>query len=213
MRRALPHRSRRTVGAWCFVDHVGPAQVTDEWGLQVGPHPHIGLHTVTWMLAGQQLHRDSLGSEQTLRPGQLNLMTAGAGVVHAEETLDYRGPVAGVQLWVAQPEATRHGEAGFEHHAELPRAELAALTATVLVGRLGDQESKARADTPLIGLDLEVRPGRTELPLDAGFEHAVVVLDGALALDGRPLAPGSLGYLGTGAPSSPWRRARPRERS
>src|SRR5687767_15603546 len=83
VRRALPRRGRRTVGAWCFVDHLGPAKVTEEDPVEVGPHPHIGLHTVTWLLAGEQLHRDSLGSEQTIRPGELNLMTAGRGVVHA----------------------------------------------------------------------------------------------------------------------------------
>ena len=196
VRRALPKRTRRTVGAWCFLDQLGPAQVTDEWGLEVGPHPHTGLQTVTWLVAGQQLHRDSLGTEQTIRPGQLNLMTAGRGVAHAEETLEYRGPVHGVQLWVAQPDATRAGDPDFEHHADLPQAELDALTATVLVGRFAGEESKARADTPLVGLDLQVRAGRSLLPLQRDFEHAVVVLDGEIALDGQPVRPGALAYLG-----------------
>jgi redox-sensitive bicupin YhaK (pirin superfamily) len=120
--RALPRKGRRTVGAWCFADHMGPADVTENSGLDVGPHPHIGLQTVTWLIDGQVLHRDSLGSEQVITPGQLNLMTAGGGVSHAEEaTGHYRGTLEGIQLWVAQPNATRFGGAAFEHHTDLPQ--------------------------------------------------------------------------------------------
>src|SRR3954447_15031493 len=104
VRRALPRRSRRTVGAWCFADHLGPAATTENEGLDIGPHPHIGLQTVTWLLDGQVLHRDSLGSEQVISPGQLNLMTSGHGVAHAEETTGtYVGRLHGIQLWVALP--------------------------------------------------------------------------------------------------------------
>lgn len=197
VRRALPNRRRRTVGAWCFVDHLGPALLDERTAVEIGPHPHTGLSTVTWLVDGAQVHRDSLGTEQLIRPGQLNLMTAGGGVAHAEESLEYRGPIAGVQLWVAQPETTRHGDPGFEHHAELPRLELGAGTATVLVGRLADAESKARADTPLLGVDLALRRGSTTVPLEREHEHAVVVLDGAVQLDGdRVVEPGALAYLG-----------------
>src|SRR3954447_8434816 len=120
VRRVLPRRTRRTVGAWCFADHMGPEQVTETAGLDIGPHPHMGLHTVTWLIDGAVLHRDSLGSEQVIRPGQLNLMSAGHEVAHAEEAVDtYRGTMQGVQLWVAQPASTRDGAAAFEHHAEL----------------------------------------------------------------------------------------------
>src|SRR5919109_702671 len=92
VRRALPRRARRTVGAWCFVDHMAPARVTETRGLDIGPHPHIGLQTVTWLVAGEVLHRDGLGSEQLIQPGQLNLMSAGHGLAHAEEaTGRYRG--------------------------------------------------------------------------------------------------------------------------
>jgi quercetin 2,3-dioxygenase len=199
VRRVLPSRPRRTVGAWCFVDQLGPAILDEQLAVEIGPHPHTGLQTVTWLTAGAQVHRDSLGSEQLVRPGQLNLMTAGGGVAHAEESLEYRGPVAGVQLWVAQPEATRHGPADFEHHADLPQVDLGPATGTVLVGRLGETESKARADTPLLGVDLALRPGTTVVPLPAGHEHAVVVLEGAARLDGdRPVEPGVLAYLGPG---------------
>src|SRR4051812_32435180 len=135
--RALPRRTRRTVGAWCFVDLFGPATVDENGGVDIGPHPHIGLHTVTYLLDGQVLHRDSLGSEQVIRRGQATLMPAGRGVVHAEEpTGHYRGTMQGVQLWVAQPDETRNGDPAFEHLAELPTVEVGTTRATVLVGTL-----------------------------------------------------------------------------
>ncbi len=199
VRRALPQRTRRTVGAWCFADHMGPADVTEGAGLDVGPHPHIGLQTVTWLLDGQALHRDTLGSEQVISPGQLNLMTAGDAVAHAEEaTGHYRGTLEGIQLWVALPEGTRHGPAAFEHHADLPQAALAgAGTATVLVGTFDAVTSPARHDTDLVGVDLDLRSA-AELPLDPAHEHAFVVLRGSAAVDGEPLLPGRLGYVAPG---------------
>jgi quercetin 2,3-dioxygenase len=137
VRRALPNRARRTVGAWCFADHFGPANLSEQRRPDIGPHPHMGLQTVTWLLDGELVHRDSIGSERPIHPGQLNLMTAGHGVAHAEEaTSGYRGPVHGVQLWVAQPSATRDGPPAFEHHRELPHVEVGNGTATVLVGEL-----------------------------------------------------------------------------
>jgi len=194
VRRALPHRARRTVGAWCFVDHMTPHAAN---GPGVGPHPHIGLHTVTWLLEGELVHRDSLGTEQPIRPGQLNVMSAGRGIAHAEETAVRGARHHGVQLWVAQPEATRWSEPAFAHHAELPQVDLGGATGTVLVGTLDGATSPARADTPLVGVDLAVT-GRAELALDPTFEHAVVVLDGHLTVDGTALAPGQLGYLAPG---------------
>ena len=199
VRRALPRRRRRTVGAWCFADHIGPADVTETRGLDIGAHPHTGLQTVTWLLDGEVLHRDSLGSEQVVAPGQLNLMTAGQGVSHSEESTGrYRGRLEGLQLWVAQPSSTRAGEAAFEHHAELPRIELGRAVATVLVGELAGVASPARHDTPLVGVDLALSEGTTALPLQRGWEHALVVLRGAVGLDGRVVEPGQLAYLGEG---------------
>ncbi|MFL6136642.1 MAG: pirin family protein [Frankiaceae bacterium] len=208
VRRALPRRARRTVGAWCFVDHFGPALVDPGAPVEIGPHPHAGLQTVTWLAEGEQVHHDSLGSEQPIRPGQLNLMTAGAGVAHAEESLDYRGAVHGVQLWVAQPEATRHGPPAFEHHRELPQTGLGAVVATVLVGRFAGLTSAARTDTPLVGVDLRAGAGVAVLPLEPAHEHALVVLAGALSIRGEAasggstgapvVGPGTLAYLGVG---------------
>jgi redox-sensitive bicupin YhaK (pirin superfamily) len=199
VRRALPKARRRTVGAWCFVDHFGPLAVGPDGGIDIGPHPHTGLSTVTYLLDGEVLHRDSLGSEQVIRPGQLNLMTAGSGLSHAEEpTGHYRGTMHGVQLWVAQPEATRHGAPSFEHHGALPQLALARADATVLVGSFAGATSPARADTPLLGVALDLAPGATAVPVDAAYEHLLVVLDGVLVLDDRPVQPGQSGYLGPG---------------
>ena len=157
VQRALPRRGRRTVGSWCFADVMGPA---DAAAVGIGPHPHIGLQTVTWLLAGELLHLDSLGSEQPIRPGQLNLMTAGHGVAHAEESPGSR-PLHGIQLWIAQPEATRHDEPAFEHHADLPGTELPGCEVTVLVGDLAGARSPARCDTEHVGAELRLqRVGR-----------------------------------------------------
>jgi quercetin 2,3-dioxygenase len=199
VRRALPRRRRRTVGAWCFADHMGPAEVEGTTGIGVGPHPHMGLQTVTWLARGEVLHRDSLGSEKLIRPGQLNLMTAGNGVAHAEEgTGTYRGEVEGLQLWIAQPERTRHGPPAFEHHGELPAVELEGAVGTVVIGELAGVRSPARHDTELLGADLALPIGRTDLPLDARFEHALIVLHGVAGVDGTSLTPGHLAYLGRG---------------
>jgi quercetin 2,3-dioxygenase len=201
VRRALPRRTRRTVGSWCFADHFGPAPSPP--GMAIGPHPHTGLHTVTWLVEGALLHRDSLGSEQPIRPGQLNLMTAGHGVAHAEETPG-REPSRqhGIQLWVAQPEGTRHGPPAFEHHADLPVVGLGAARVTVLVGALAGAASPARTDTPLLGAEIVTGGhGTVPLPLDPAFEHALVVLDGTLAVGDTAVRPGALAYLGRGRES------------
>ncbi len=199
VRRALPRRRRRTVGPWCFADHMGPAPITETSGLEIGPHPHTGLHTITWLLSGRVLHQDSLGTEQLIAPGQLNLMTAGRGVSHSEEAIRAdRGTLQGVQLWVAQPEGTRFGEPAFAHHAELPRVELDRSELTVLAGTLAGATSPARQDTPLVGVDAVLHAGSSTWPLRADFEHGLVVLDGAVAVDGRPVREGRFAYLGLG---------------
>jgi redox-sensitive bicupin YhaK (pirin superfamily) len=127
-------------------------------------------------------------------------MTAGRGVAHAEEGTEAGagGPKHGIQLWVAQPESTRHGDPAFEHHAELPRVELDHGQASVLVGTFAGTTSPARADTDHLGAQLDLRPGTTTVPLEPAHEHALVVLDGAIQVDGEVVAPGALAHLGTG---------------
>ena len=158
MRRLLPLRQRRSVGAWCFVDHYGPASVDGVAGMQVPPHPHIGLQTVTWLLAGTVLHRDSLGSEQLIRPGQLNLMTAGRGIAHSEESPEDHDPwLHGVQLWLALPDAHRQVAPDFEHHAELPAVRLGGLDATVFAGSLAGVTSPARVFSGVVGAEISAQ--------------------------------------------------------
>ncbi|HVX20112.1 MAG TPA: pirin family protein [Acidimicrobiales bacterium] len=197
--RYFPRRGRATVGAWCFVDYYGPDDVDGRPGMRVGPHPHTGLQTVTWLLAGEVVHRDSLGNVQPIRPGQLNLMTAGSGIAHAELSPDpHPRWLHGVQLWVALPDAHRHVPAAFEHHADLPVADLGAAQATVLVGDLAGARSAATTYSALVGADVRVAgPDRAALPLQPDFEHALLVVDGAVTVDGsRPLPAGACVYLG-----------------
>lgn len=195
--RALPLKTRRLVGPWCFFDAYGPLSFAGKKAMNVAPHPHIGLQTVSWLFAGEVLHHDSLGFEALARPGQLNLMTAGAGIAHSEQTPPGNsGRLYGVQLWVALPDGERHRPPSFEHHWELPVIEPGGGRARLFMGELAGERSPARAFSPLVGAELEVR-GRLALPLNPVWEHALVLIEGALELDGRQLAPGALHYLGT----------------
>jgi redox-sensitive bicupin YhaK (pirin superfamily) len=120
--RALPIRQRRLVSAWCFLDRFGPLSFSDAKPMDVAPHPHIGLQTLSWLLQGEVVHNDSLGSEALLRPGGVNLMTSGGGVAHAEETpRKNSGLLNGVQLWIALPDTYRNGQASFQHIDEVPK--------------------------------------------------------------------------------------------
>ena len=193
--RVLPQRALPTVGAWCFLDQWGPQR--DDMG--VLPHPHTGLQTVTWPFAGQIHHRDSLGSDVVIHPGQLNLMTSGRGISHSEFSLGDRPLLHGLQLWVALPADAATVEPGFEQHGELPRHETGGLAATVFLGALGDAASPATTYTPLVGAQLDVAAGTAvTIPLRGDFEHAVLVIDGALEVAGTPVGPGPLLYLGIG---------------
>ncbi len=194
--RTLPSRALPTIGAWCFVDHFGP---TDE-AMTVLPHPHTGLQTVTWPLSGEIRHRDSLGSDVVLRPGELNLMTSGDGVSHSEFSVDSPAgeQMHGVQLWVALPDADRRGPAGFDHHAELPRIEADGWSATVLIGEFGGRRSAATVFSPLVGVELRLRAGTHELPLDPSFEHGLLAVDAPIAVDGVGVDHRLLRYLAQG---------------
>jgi redox-sensitive bicupin YhaK (pirin superfamily) len=199
IRRALPSRQRRMVGAWCFLDQAGPVTYGAGQGLRVGPHPHIGLQTFTWMIDGEIMHRDSLGYEQVIRPGQVNLMTAGRGIVHAEDAVtDDPGRLLAAQLWIALPDAERHREPSFHHYPELPVLEWGGFTVTLLAGTAFGQTAPAVIFSPLVGVDLACAgPAETLVPLNPAFEHAVLVLSGALEVEGETLEPGTLLYLGT----------------
>jgi redox-sensitive bicupin YhaK (pirin superfamily) len=198
--RTLPGRERRMVGAWCFLDYYGPEDITGTRGMRVPPHPHTGLQTVSWLLAGEVLHRDSLGSVQLIRPGQLNLMTAGHAISHSEESPADHSPVLhGVQLWVALPDHARRMDPAFAHHPDLPVLRDGAAAVTVVMGELAGAASPARCHTPLVGAEATFDgAGTLRLPVDPDFEYAVLALAGAVEVDGVPLTPGPLLYLGTG---------------
>ncbi len=200
VRRLLPLRLRRSVGAWCFVDHYGPMSVDGVAGMQVPPHPHIGLQTVTWLFTGNVLHRDSLGSEQMIRPGQLNLMTAGRGIAHAEESPAEHDPeLHGVQLWVALPDAHRGVDPAFEHHADLPGTRAGGFGVTVFMGALAGASSPATAFSAIVGAELTApEQARTGLALAREFEHVIFVVDGSAEVAGTLLHPGHLLYLPPG---------------
>ena len=204
VRRALPHRLRRRVGAWCFLDHYGPVTLAaQDAGMRVGPHPHIGLQTVSWLYEGAVLHRDSLGSLQLIEPGQLNLMTAGVGISHAEESpAGHPAGLHGLQFWIALPENRRHGAAAFDHHPTLPQIARDGLAMTLIIGEGLGERSPAKVYSDMVGLDLVCADtGSRRLPLDPTFEHAVFLIEGEMTLEGQPMAPGTLYYLGVGRDS------------
>lgn len=197
IRRALPNRHRRTVGAWCFLDHAGPMEFAAGGGMHVGPHPHIGLQTFTWMIEGEVVHRDSLGNEQVITPGQVNLMTAGAGIAHAEDSVPGRaGKLHAAQLWIALPEGQRRRPPAFRNYPHLPLIEAAGFSVRVLAGSAFGQTSPAEVYSPLVGLDVSATgPAALAVPLTPSFEHAALVLAGAVSVAGEALAPGTLLYF------------------
>lgn len=204
VRRTLPHKTHRMVGAWCFLDHYGPDDIKETGGMWVPPHPHTGLQTVTWLFEGLGRHTDSLGSDQLIRPGQLNVMTAGHGICHAEVSPDDAPRLLhGVQLWVALPDADRNSTpADFVHLADLPVFEDGGAMVTVMTGSLAGHSSSAPAFSPLVGAEIRLRAGASvELPLETGFEHAVLAVDGDVAVDGTTVERHRLAYLGEGADS------------
>jgi redox-sensitive bicupin YhaK (pirin superfamily) len=196
--RALPRRKRRMVGAWCFLDRYGPVSFSSEKPMDVAPHPHIGLQTVSWLTEGEIVHHDSLGYEALMHAGQLNLMTAGRGIAHSEETPRINsGTLSGVQLWVALPSGQRDMAPEFDHYASLPVLDFAGGTITLITGTLLGHSSPAKTFTPIVGADIALRDQPMVLPLNPDFEHALFVLLGNVALDGRPIEGSALHYLGT----------------
>ncbi|MFE9364462.1 pirin family protein [Streptomyces sp. NPDC006978] len=207
VRRLLPNLGRRMVGAWAFVDHYGPDDIADEPGMQVPPHPHMGLQTVSWLHDGEVLHRDSLGSLQQIRPRELGLMTSGRAISHSEESpKPHARFLHGAQLWVALPDAHRHVEPHFQHHTDLPAVTAPGLTATVILGELDGAASPGTAYTPIVGADLALTAGaEARLPLDPDFEYAVLSMSGEAQVDGVPVVAGSMLYLGCGRTELPLR--------
>ena len=196
VRRTLPNMSRSFVGAWCFIDHYGP----DEGAcMDVPPHPHTGLQTVSWLFSGEIEHRDSGGVHAMVRPGQVNLMTSGYGIAHSEVSTHSRAALHGVQLWVVLPEGSADLTREFQHHEPGLDAPAAGVAARTFIGRLGDAVSPVHTETPLLGSEIILAPGATwEAPVEAGFEHGVLVDTGVVDFDGVRLDPSVLGVRDAG---------------
>lgn len=187
------------VGAWCFLDHAGPVQFAPDKGLHVGAHPHIGLQTFTWMIEGEVIHRDSLGHEQIVRPGQVNLMTAGRGIAHTEDSVADGTRLHAAQLWIALPDAQAQCAPAFDHYPELPQWHEGGFALTLLAGSLLGRTAPTQVHTPLLGLDVSsTGPAQVRLPLQAGFEYGVMVLRGQATVAGQAVQPHELLYFAPG---------------
>ena len=198
VRRTLPQRGRSLIGAWCFADHYGPDDVTANGGMDVAPHPHTGLQTVSWLFAGEVEHRDSLGTHELIRAGELNLMTSGYGICHSEVSTPATTVLHGVQLWVALPDAHRDRARDFQHYAP-PAADLGGATARVFLGALAGLESPVKTYSPLLGAEIVLpAQARLSLPVEPAYEHGVLVDAGPVSMSGTRLRPAELGYLPPG---------------
>ena len=198
VRRALPSARTRMVGPFIFFDHFGPAEFRAGTGLDVRPHPHIGLATVTYLFDGEIVHRDSLGTAAAIKPGEVNWMTAGRGIVHSERTgADKRAsgsPIHGLQMWVALPASKEEMEAGFAHHetAEFPMVKDNGKTVRVVVGSLYGASSPVPVVHETMFADVHLAAGAT-LPIDASHEErALYLVSGTLDIAGDRFAPGQL---------------------
>lgn len=188
IKRALPSRHKRMIGAWCFLDHAGPVSFPQGDGLDVGPHPHIGLQTFTWMIEGTLMHTDSIGSKQLIRPKQVNLMTAGQGISHTEVAPEQETHMHAAQLWIALPDAKRNMPSRFDHYPELPVVSRDGGEFTVLVGEFLETRSPVEVHSPLLAVDLTAAETvRTRLQLNPAFEYGFMALEGTAHINQHEL--------------------------
>lgn len=198
VRRTLPQRERSLIGAWCFVDHYGPDDVAETGGMVVPPHPHTGLQTVSWLFEGEVEHRDSAGHHAMVRPGEVNLMTAGRGISHSEVSPATTTRLHGAQLWVALPDSARHTDPGFAHHAPSP-VHGEGYEARVFLGSLLGETSPVETFTPLLGAELLLDAGATVvLDVDPAFELGVLVDTGLVEVEGVEAKASDLAYVPPG---------------
>ncbi|RNE49637.1 pirin family protein [Corynebacterium alimapuense] len=196
--RTLPQRQRSLIGAWCFLDHYGPNDVSVSSGMDVAPHPHTGLQTVSWLFQGAITHHDSGGNHAVVVPGEVNLMTSGAGICHSEVSTTDTKVLHGVQLWTVLPESNRDGPRRFDHHAP-ERISFDGGSALVFLGSLLGYTSPVPTFTPLVGAELSLLPGASiSIEVDPAFEHGLLIDAGSIVLEGISLAPTELAYTGIG---------------
>jgi redox-sensitive bicupin YhaK (pirin superfamily) len=206
--RVLPSMTHRLVGPFVFWDHMGPATLEPGHGMDVRPHPHINLATVTYLFDGEIVHKDSLGSDQAIRPGDLNWMTAGRGIVHSERTGDALrksgSTVNGIQSWVALPTELEESEPSFQHVGgkELPELGLPGARLRVIAGAAFGETSPVRVLSPLFYVEAELDAG-AELALPSEYvERAAYVVDGEIDCDGAQAGPNTMAVAATGAPAT-----------
>lgn len=199
IKRALPSRQKRMIGAWCFLDHAGPVTFPQGDGLDVGPHPHTGLQTFTWMIEGTMMHTDSLGTKQLIRPYQVNLMTAGHGISHTEVAPDSETKMHAAQLWIALPDDKLNMPPQFDHYPVLPTTQQDQVEFTVLVGEFMGQSSPVAVHTPLVGIDMTAQAdAKTRIPLNPKFEYGFLALEGHAWVNGHELNQDNLVVLEPG---------------
>lgn len=198
VRRTLPQRGRSLIGAWCFLDHYGPEDVSSSAGMAVPPHPHTGLQTISWLFTGEIQHVDSAGNHAMVRPGQLNLMTAGRGISHSEYSTAGTTTLHGVQLWAALPHESRFTAPDFEHFSPTP-FRIAGATVSVFMGTVAGERSPVKTFSPMVGAELLLDAGaHLSLELATDFEHGFLVDAGSVTIAGTATAASELAYLGTG---------------
>ncbi|WP_420138758.1 pirin family protein [Sphingomonas sp.] len=201
VRRALPQPQRRMVGPFIFFDQMGPVELRDGQGLDVRPHPHIGLATITYLMDGEILHRDSLGSVQSIRPGEVNWMSAGSGIVHSERSPDTArhggAKLFGLQLWVALPASQEESAPSFAHHdaTDIPSGTFDGVTVRQIVGAMDGLSSPVKTLSEMVYAEIVMAPGtRYRVPSEQ-IERAFYLIDGAVTVDGQPFGPSELVIL------------------
>jgi redox-sensitive bicupin YhaK (pirin superfamily) len=206
VRRVLPVAQRRSVGPFVFFDQIGPATLAAEHGVDVRPHPHIGLATVTYLFQGEIMHRDTLGSVQVIRPGDVNWMTAGSGIAHSERTppepRKTGGPLFGIQSWVALPKAHEEADPAFFHHpaATLPKIEGEGITARIIAGTAFGQRAPVKTFSETLYCDVALKAGaKVDVPIEHE-ERAIQPVQGRIRIAGRVIEPGSMLVLRPGLP-------------
>lgn len=204
VRRALPSIERRSIGPFVFFDQMGPATFTAGTGIDVRPHPHIGLSTLTWLVEGEIMHRDSLGSEQPIRPGEVNWMTAGRGIVHSERTPDDKRDAPhglfGLQVWLALPQAHEETEPSFQHYKsnEIPRIEQDGVVIQLVAGEAWGERSPVEVFSETLYADIALPAGgRFTLPTETP-ERGLYIIQGEVSLAGETFSAGSMLALNPG---------------
>ena len=198
--RALPTKQRRMVGAWCFLDHLGPIDFPEGVGMHVGAHPHTRLQTFTWMIEGEIVHRDSLGSLQVLRAGQVNLMTAGYGISHTEDSVQDGGRLHAAQLWIALPAAVADQAPAFAHYSQVPQWQAQGCSWSLMAGSYGAHTAPTALHSPLVGLEVLAQKDDCQVQMLAqpSFEYGLMALTGGFTLVGQAFGPNELAYLAPG---------------